>query len=284
MRPVTGTMGSVLDRVGRWVLDVVNSDLGAALAVPVRFDDVRIETDPSAVVEMPAVAVDMVIEGAFRGDMRFVLARDQAVAMAGPPWDAAAGDGEVSDPAFVDVATAAARTLATLVGSLGRSTGIAFSVGDSRAGILSETSDPLDEGKWEGVVGLDLVTGIENRGRLLWFLDRDAVEGLSRAVESTSDAAAGSGGIDRGISSAVLGALSEVELEVAAELGKTRVKVRDLLGLQEGSVLRLPRSVGETVDLLVNGRPAARGDVVVVNGRFGVRIREVVGRLDDKGV
>ena len=75
---------------------------------------------------------------------------------------------------------------------------------------------------------------------------------------------------------AVFGNLSQVELNVTVELGSTELTIRELLDLAPGSVVRVGTQIGEPFRILVNGRPAATGDLVVVNGRLGVRIREVI--------
>ncbi len=71
--------------------------------------------------------------------------------------------------------------------------------------------------------------------------------------------------------------LAAVDMNVAVELGRVRLPIRELLGLGTGSVIRLGTPVGESFDILVNGKPAARGDLVVVGGRLAVRIRELLG-------
>jgi len=73
-----------------------------------------------------------------------------------------------------------------------------------------------------------------------------------------------------------LEALFDVPVEVVVELGRRHMKVSEILGLVEGSVVKLEKMVGEPVDVLVNGRPVAKGEVVVVNERFAVRLTEVV--------
>ena len=73
-----------------------------------------------------------------------------------------------------------------------------------------------------------------------------------------------------------LGRLADVPLDVVVEIGRAQLPIRELLALDEGGVVRLSRTVGEPVDLLVNGTPAARGDIVVVDGRLGVRITEIL--------
>ncbi|MDT0200789.1 flagellar motor switch protein FliN [Nocardioides sp. AE5] len=70
--------------------------------------------------------------------------------------------------------------------------------------------------------------------------------------------------------------LHGVVMEVTVELGRTRMTVRDLLALSPGAVLELDRAAGSPADLLVNGRLIARGEVVVVDEDFGLRITEVL--------
>jgi flagellar motor switch protein FliN len=75
-----------------------------------------------------------------------------------------------------------------------------------------------------------------------------------------------------------LGALNDVQLDVTVELGRLRLSVRDLLSVQPGSVLALDRVAGAPVDVLVNGSPVARGEIVMVNDRYGVRLTELLDR------
>lgn len=77
-------------------------------------------------------------------------------------------------------------------------------------------------------------------------------------------------------STAGSGRLSGVRLDVSVELGRARIPVKELLALDEGGVIRLGRPVGEPVDLVVNGTVTARGEIVVVDGRLGLRITSLV--------
>ncbi|KAA1417693.1 flagellar motor switch protein FliN [Nocardioides humilatus] len=70
--------------------------------------------------------------------------------------------------------------------------------------------------------------------------------------------------------------LHGVDMEVTVELGRTRMAVRDLLALAPGAVLELDRAAGSPADLLVNGRLIARGEVVVIDEDFGLRVTEIV--------
>jgi flagellar motor switch protein FliN/FliY len=70
--------------------------------------------------------------------------------------------------------------------------------------------------------------------------------------------------------------LRGVEMDVTAELGRTRMTLNDLLSLADGAVIELDRAAGAPADLLVNGRLIARGEVVVIDENFGLRITEIV--------
>ena len=74
--------------------------------------------------------------------------------------------------------------------------------------------------------------------------------------------------------------LLEIPLEVTVELGATRLRLRELLALGSGSVLELDKLAGEPLDVLVNGELVARGEAVLVNEKFGVRLTEIVPRSE----
>lgn len=70
--------------------------------------------------------------------------------------------------------------------------------------------------------------------------------------------------------------LGNIEMEVTAELGRARMPVRQLLSLTPGTLVELDKTAGSPVDLLVNGTLIARGEVVVIDEEFGIRISEIV--------
>ncbi len=70
--------------------------------------------------------------------------------------------------------------------------------------------------------------------------------------------------------------LRDVEVELTAELGSTRMQIKHILGLRPGSVIELDRLAGEPVDLTINKTLIARGEVVVVDEKFAIRIVEIV--------
>lgn len=74
--------------------------------------------------------------------------------------------------------------------------------------------------------------------------------------------------------------LYDVELELAVVLGRTRMLIRELLQLTSGSVVELNKLAGESLDIMVNDKVIARGEAVVVNEKFGVRLTEIVSPLE----
>ena len=69
--------------------------------------------------------------------------------------------------------------------------------------------------------------------------------------------------------------LENIEVKLTVEVGSTEIKIRDLLRLNEGSVVELDRLAGDPLDILANGTTIAKGEVVMVGERFGIRFTEV---------
>ncbi|RDI75993.1 fliN: flagellar motor switch protein FliN [Gaiella occulta] len=86
-----------------------------------------------------------------------------------------------------------------------------------------------------------------------------------------------------GDSLADVGALLDVPLDVTVELGRAQLSIRDFAALAPGSVVGLDKLAGEALDILVNGKLLARGEVVVIDDEFGVRITEIVTAQDRHG-
>jgi flagellar motor switch protein FliN len=71
--------------------------------------------------------------------------------------------------------------------------------------------------------------------------------------------------------------LQDVDVRLSVELGRTEMKLRDVLALSEESVVMLDRLTDELLDVLVNGKAIAKGEIVAQDGRFGLRIVELAG-------
>lgn len=97
-------------------------------------------------------------------------------------------------------------------------------------------------------------------------------EGGDLPTDSAGGGVAVAGGADEGKYSRVL----DIPLTLSVEMGKTKMLINDLLQLGQGSVIELTKLVGEPLDVMINDRLVARGEVVVVNEKFGVRLTEVI--------
>lgn len=75
-------------------------------------------------------------------------------------------------------------------------------------------------------------------------------------------------------------AILDVPITIAMEIGRARINIRNLLQLNQGSVVELDRLAGEPMDVLVNGTLIAQGEVVVVNEKFGIRLTDIVSPAD----
>ena len=72
----------------------------------------------------------------------------------------------------------------------------------------------------------------------------------------------------------------DIPLEISVELGRTRMQIRDLLQLGQGSIVTLDKLAGEPADIYVNQRLMAKGDVVVINEKFGIKLNEIINPAD----
>ena len=77
-----------------------------------------------------------------------------------------------------------------------------------------------------------------------------------------------------------LDVILDIPVTVAMEIGRTRLSIRNLLQLNQGSIVELDRLAGEPMDVLVNGTLVAHGEVVVVNDKFGIRLTDVISPAD----
>lgn len=103
---------------------------------------------------------------------------------------------------------------------------------------------------------------------------QDSVDALVDQAESdVASETSGPSGIDL---------LSDVDLQVSIELGRTQMLVEDVLRLGEGSVVELDKLAGDPVDVYVNDRLVARGEVLVLNDNFCIRISEIIADLEEQ--
>jgi flagellar motor switch protein FliN/FliY len=205
---------------------------------------VPLGADAAGVAVPTGTAITAYLSGSVEGKVLLVVAAELVEALAGTPFGA------------VEPATALRPALDTLASALGGRLD-----GPPTAIAVEDCLDVLAGGT---AVLVPLLAG----GAV------HALAAVSVVAESSPEAAAGAPakwGIDM---------LRDVEMEVTCELGRTRMTVRQLLALAPGDVVELDRLAGSPADLLVNGTLLARGEVVVVDEAFGLRITEIVTRDD----
>lgn len=79
---------------------------------------------------------------------------------------------------------------------------------------------------------------------------------------------------------AKLDAILDIPVTISMEVGRSKISIRNLLQLNQGSVVELDRVAGESLDVLVNGTLIAHGEVVVVNDKFGIRLTDVISQIE----
>jgi len=99
----------------------------------------------------------------------------------------------------------------------------------------------------------------------------DETEVAEETTETTMDTATASR-----VSAENMRLLENIDVALTVEVGKAEIKIRDLLRLNEGSVIELDRLAGDPLDILANGTMIAKGEVVMVGERFGIRFTEIV--------
>jgi flagellar motor switch protein FliN len=97
-----------------------------------------------------------------------------------------------------------------------------------------------------------------------------------RAGQPASEPPAATAGFGPGGGEVNLDVILDVPVTLSMEVGRTRIPIRNLLQLNQGSVVELDRAAGEPLDVFVNGTLVAHGEVVVVNEKFGIRLTDVI--------
>jgi flagellar motor switch protein FliN/FliY len=196
-------------------------------------------------VDLDGQAIRSRFTGAARGEVVIVVAQDLVDALADTPLGA------------MDVTQAVRPALEAAAGTLGP--------------VVVDPSNVTN--RTEALAAL-----VTAGGAIVPLTDGSAVRGVVGLLVTVESAPAAP---PVGVPPADLGRtgldlLRDVEMEVTAELGRTRMNVRDLLSLSPGTVVELDRAAGGPADLLVNGRLIARGEVVVIDENFGIRLTEIV--------
>jgi flagellar motor switch protein FliN/FliY len=188
------------------------------------------------------------------------LSADTALLLADMDQVAAAAGTDSPLVSVVDVLRPALEAATSVLGA-----GV---LGDSRL----ESADALFADP--STVVFDLTAAGETVG---WFAVRLREDGTVGLVSSSAHGTPASSGP---LGAGNLGRINNVEMALTVEIGRTRMSVRDVLGLEPGAVVELDRSAGAPADVLLNGRLIAHGEVVVVDQDYAVRITRILDVAD----
>lgn len=106
------------------------------------------------------------------------------------------------------------------------------------------------------------------------------LEGVAAAAEEVSDAASATIQSDQDGGSRTIDFILEVPLAVTVEVGRARMTIQDLLQLGQGSVVELEKLAGDPLDIYINGQKVAKGEAVIVNEKFGIRLTDIISPED----
>ncbi len=108
--------------------------------------------------------------------------------------------------------------------------------------------------------------------------DAEAEEAQKAELDQLDESAIGGDGASSGDEK--LDAILDIPVTISMEVGRSNITIRNLLQLNQGSVIELDRVAGESLDVLVNGTLIAHGEVVVVNDKFGIRLTDVISQTE----
>ncbi|MCO6430367.1 MAG: flagellar motor switch protein FliN [Deltaproteobacteria bacterium] len=109
--------------------------------------------------------------------------------------------------------------------------------------------------------------------------DKEEVQGLEKVAQAAGNVATAA--TQAGAKTPqTLEFILDVTLQVTVEVGRARMTIQDLLQLGQGSVVELEKLAGEPLDIFINGKQVARGEAVIVNEKFGVRLTDIISPED----
>ena len=125
------------------------------------------------------------------------------------------------------------------------------------------------------------VAGPDPFGKMTWLLDSETAAAIVSSVEDGEESSPflqiEQGSRNRMVEEASgIEMLMDIPLEISVELGRVKMLVKDVVELGTGSIVEIDKAAGEPVDVMVNGRVVAKGEVVVIEDNFGVRITEIL--------
>jgi flagellar motor switch protein FliN/FliY len=126
----------------------------------------------------------------------------------------------------------------------------------------------------------DVEQGLEDLAKAATDVAAAASAAVAATDEASVDTSLEAGPIPKKQIGRNLEFILDVALQVTVEVGRTRMTIQDLLRLGQGSVVELEKLAGEPLDIFINGKAVARGEAVIVNDKFGVRLTDIISPED----
>jgi len=223
---------------------------------------------------LPWVVLRLPYARGFTGVHALMLPLDGAIALAGAA-DETTGLTAAAEDALKQAVT---EMLTSVEGTVGPAVERAISFGPvALAHIDAPDAIPADLSREAGWAIRLSATGDQG---LHVPLVLTTAEALAREIAAAAPVAMGAGGAGEpgrlDIASARLDLILDISLPVTVELGRARMQIQDILKLGPGSIIELEKSAGDPVELFINDRPIAKGEVVVIDENFGIRLTSIV--------
>ncbi|RUO42611.1 flagellar motor switch protein FliN [Idiomarina aquatica] len=137
------------------------------------------------------------------------------------------------------------------------------------------SNDDKDMDDWEAAMAEQAAAEDEESGKKKKNSSHSGMDGIKTAeLEELSDDEVSDDDKRK------LDAILDIPVTISMEVGRSQISIRNLLQLNQGSVVELERVAGEPLDVLVNGTLIAHGEVVVVNDKFGIRLTDVISQIE----
>jgi flagellar motor switch protein FliN/FliY len=136
----------------------------------------------------------------------------------------------------------------------------------------------MNMGGMQAMQGMQGIPGMGGMGMNMGGMPQGQIMGMNPNVQSVQfpNLQMNSMSLEQGN----IGLIMDVYMEMTVELGRTRKVIKEILGMGEGTIIELDKLAGEPVDILVNHKPIAKGEVVVIDENFGVRVTEILSPIE----
>ncbi|MDF3818853.1 flagellar motor switch protein FliN [Leptospira sp. 96542] len=305
----------ISDVVGS-AFQVGGNTLGTILAKNTRFMNPATESGSSADIQKElgskTVSLYSNISGSLAGRVCLVMAQENAAKIAGVMMGGMAPPGQLDNAQLQTLKDSLSPILGTITAQISMKLGGAMSGSPAEITLvnsgrdlqlpddnslvkttLSLNIDGVGSFKVYYVIGLSMANSILEIQKGGGQKQQQGSGGMSVGAQPNAGFAGGQSSVGikgvnfpslanagAGPGQTNLNLLMDVQMALTVELGRTKMYIKDILGLGEGSIIELDKLAGEPVDLLVNGKLIAKGEVVVIDENFGVRVTDIVSPTD----